>query len=146
MTLAVGRSGGDLAGWLAAEGFAPAERPGGIADVERVRGLLVAAAREGRAVSYSELLHALGHRFTRPKMRALCTTLDAIDIAGTAAGEPALAVLVVRESDRLPGQGWWIGAAKRYGYAGAWSGSAAAALVRTEQAAVFDYWATDRPC
>ena len=101
-----GASGGgdDLSRWLEAEGIVPAEGPGTIADVALVRDHLIAAAREGKAVSYSELLRALGHRFTRPKMRALCKTLDAIDAAGELAGEPALAVLVVREGDRLPGQ------------------------------------------
>jgi hypothetical protein len=36
-------------------------------DVGRVRALLLAAARERRAVSYSEMLASLGHRFNRPK-------------------------------------------------------------------------------
>ena len=57
-----------------------------IANPDRVRALLIEAAREGRAVSYSELLQALGHRFTRPKMRAVCKTLDIIDEAAIAAG------------------------------------------------------------
>ena len=95
-----------LAAWLEGEGIVPAgDGPGAIADTGRVRALLVEAAREGRAISYSELLGRLGHRFTRPRMRAVCRTLDAIDAAGALAGEPPLAVLVVRESDRLPGQG-----------------------------------------
>ena len=113
--------------------------PGTIADTVEVRRLLLLAARDRRALSYSELLLALGHRFTRPKMRALCRTLDAIDAEGAARGEPGLAVLVVRESDRLPGQGWWIGNA-RGDYAGAWTGPGAAALVAREQARVLDYW------
>ena len=113
-----------------------------IADVARVRELLVEAAREGRAVSYSELLGTLGHRFTRPKMRALCKTLDAIDEAGIAAGEPELAVLVVRESDGLPGQGWWAGArAFVLDYDGPWTGPCAMKLVREQQQVAFDYWA-----
>jgi hypothetical protein len=112
-----------------------------IADIPRVRALLVAAAREGRALSYSELLGLLGHRFTRPKMRALCKTLDAIDQAGEAAGEPELAVLVVRESDGLPGQGWWTGGrALMLAHDGAWEGPEARALVRTLQGQAFDYW------
>lgn len=112
-----------------------------IADVARVRALLITAAREGRAISYSEMLQALGHRFTRPRMRALCRTLDAIDEAGRIAGEPELAVLVVRESDRLPGQGWW-GGARRFilDYDGPWIGPRAAALVRRQQEIAFDYW------
>lgn len=116
------------------------EDAGAIADTDRVRALLVAAAREGRVVSYSELLADLGHRFTRPKMRALCRTLDRIDEDARAAGEPELAVLVVRESDGLPGQGWWTGAALRHGHHGAWEGPQAAALIRELQGNAFDWW------
>lgn len=112
-----------------------------IADTARVKRLLVAAAREGVALSYSEILGQLGHRFTRPKMRALCRTLDAIDTAGGVAGEPGLAVLVVRESDRLPGQGWWAGGrALLLGHDGDWTGPEARALVRELQQDAFDFW------
>lgn len=111
-----------------------------IADTTRVRELLIAAAKDSRAMSYSEILGLLGHRFTRPKMRALCKTLDAIDESGRANGEPGLAVLVVRESDRLPGQGWWTGNAERLGYKGVWEGAAAAKLVRRVQQQAFDHW------
>ena len=117
----------------------------GISDVKRVRAILIAAARERRGVSYSELLGALGHRFTRPKMRAVCKTLDAIDAAAPAAGEPELAVLVVRETDRLPGQGWWTGAGERYGYKGEWTGPNAAQLVARLQAEAFDFWGAREP-
>jgi hypothetical protein len=107
---------------------------------DAVRALLIAAAREGRAVSYSELLADLGHRFTRPKMRALCKLLDKLDEAGAAAGEPELAVLVVRESDGLPGQGWWVARADLAGHTGDWTGPDARALVRELQGQAFDYW------
>ena len=141
MTRASSRDGGTLSQWLEDEGIVPAGTgPGTIADVARVRALLLAAAREGRVVSYSEALRDLGHRFTRPKMRALCKTLDAIDVGGAAAGEPELAVLVVRESDRLPGQGWWVGVAERHDYTGPWEGPQAAGFVRELQGRVFDYW------
>ena len=129
-----------MSGWLEAEGIVPGEGAGAIADVGRVRSLLIAAAREGRAVSYSELLGDLGFRFTRPKMRALCKTLDAIDETAAANGEAELAVLVVRETDRLPGQGWWASAARRYDYAGLWTGPDAAKLVAKVQQASFAYW------
>ena len=111
-----------------------------ICDLKAVRALLIAAARERRDVSYAELLMELGHRFTRPKMRALCRTLDAIDEAGREAGEPELAALVVRESDRVPGQGWWVGKVHRLGYEGPWTGKAALAFVKMRQALAFDYW------
>ena len=118
---------------------------GAIADVARVRALLIEAARAGEPYSYSGLLNALGFRFTRPKMRALMKTLGAIDVAGLAAGEPELAVLVVRVSDGLPGQGWWTsGHAMALGYEGEWEGPEARALVKRLQAEAFVYW-QDRP-
>jgi hypothetical protein len=139
---AASAKGDTLSRWLEAEGFAPVEGPGAIADIVRVRGLLIAAACGGRALSYSELLGALGHRFTRPKMWALCKTLDAIDAAAASAGEPELAVLVVREGDGLPGQGWWTATAAERGYAGSWTGPEAAAFVRSMQERAFAYWAS----
>ena len=113
-----------------------------INDVAHIRALLIASARRRGAMSYSEILIALGHRFTRPKMRALCKTLDAIDAQGAGAGEPELAVLVVRESDGLPGQGWWTGGRPmRDGYEGPWTGAAAKAFVADLQERAFAYWA-----
>jgi hypothetical protein len=111
-----------------------------VSDIGAVRTLLIAAAKARRDVSYAELLMKLGHRFSRPKMRALCRTLDAIDEAGREAGEPELAALVVRESDRLPGQGWWVGKVYRLGYEGAWTGKGALAFVQGRQKLAFDYW------
>jgi len=106
-------------------------------DLPDVKALLVAAARAGRDLSYSEMLLALGYRFSRPKMRSLCRLLDAIDAEGRLAGEPELAVLVVRESDRLPGQGWWIG---RQDAPASWTGPAARTYVSALQARAFAYW------
>lgn len=126
--------------WLEAEGIVEPSSPGDIADTVRVREILIAAAKDSRALSYSEILGLLGHRFTRPKMRALCKTLDAIDEAGRANGEPGLAVLVVRESDRLPGQGWWVGNAERLKYKGDWTGAEAKALIDRMSDEVFAYW------
>ena len=109
----------------------------------RVRSLLVDAARAGEAISYSRILLLLGLRFSRPKMRALCRTLDRIDRDGAVAGEPGLAVLVVRESDGLPGQGWWAGwRAGELGHDGLWTGPAARAFVDRHQQAAFEYWGT----
>lgn len=117
----------------------PAESP--IADVALVRSLLVEAARDGRCVSYSAMLGRLGLPFSRPKMRALCRTLDRIDQEGEARGEPGLAVLVVRESDGLPGQGWWAGwRSELLPDIGDWTGPVARAFVAAEQKKAFDYW------
>ena len=113
----------------------------GIGDPVEVRAHLIAAARAGHPLTYSELLALLGHGFSRPKMRALCKTLGAVDAETGARGEPELAVLVVRQSDGLPGQGWWVaGGADPYGYDGPWEGAEAAAFIAGLQRHTFDYW------
>lgn len=111
-----------------------------LADPAEVRKHLTAAAAAGEALTYSELLNALGHEFTRPKMRALCKVLAAIDDEAAQRGEPELAVLVVRQSDGLPGQGWWVGGAAVHGHDGLWDGAEAAKLVKRLQGEAFEYW------
>jgi hypothetical protein len=112
-----------------------------LADPAEVRAHLVAAAAAGESITYSELLGRLGHDFTRPKMRALCKVLGAVDDEAAARGEPELAVLVVRQSDGLPGQGWWVaGGAANHGHEGLWEGPQAKRLVDELQARAFDYW------
>ena len=114
----------------------------GISDPVAVRAHLIAAAEAGHALTYSEALALLGHGFSRPKMRALCKTLGAVDAEAEARGEPELAVLVVRQSDRLPGQGWWVaGGGSAHGYDGAWEGAEAAAFIARLQRNAFDFWA-----
>ena len=112
-----------------------------LADPEEVRAHLVAAAEAGLALSYGELLEHLGYRFSRPKMRALCAMLGEIDRAAEARGEPELAVLVVRQSDGIPGQGWWIaGGGRARGYDGPWEGPEAARFIRDVQRETFAFW------
>ena len=113
-----------------------------IADPDEVRAHLIAAAAAGHPLTYSEVLAHLGHGFSRPKMRALCKTLGAVDEEAAARSEPELAVLVVRQSDGLPGQGWWVaGGATPHGYEGLWEGPKAAAFIRKLQQRTFDHWA-----
>ena len=113
-----------------------------LADPAEVRAHLISAAAAGESITYSELLAALGHQFTRPKMRALCKVLSVIDEEAAQRGEPELAVLVVRQSDGLPGQGWWVGdAAMVHGYDGPWEGPKAAKFIKSLQQQVFDHWA-----
>jgi hypothetical protein len=112
-----------------------------LADPEEVRAILVASAEAGQAITYAEVLGLLGHHFSRPKMRQLCKVLGNVDDDADDRGEPELAVLVVRQSDGLPGQGWWIGGAKRHGHTGPWEGPKAARLIRKIQRQAFDYWA-----
>ena len=111
-----------------------------LADPDEVRAILIAAARAGEAISYSAVLGLLGHDFSRPKMRQLCKVLARVDEEAAARGEPELAVLVVRQSDGLPGQGWWIDGARSHEYDGAWEGPEAQKLIRKLHARTFDYW------
>ena len=60
----------------------PAPDASAITNVPLIERLLQEAARAGQSLSYSELLMQLGLRFTRPKMRALCKTLDEVDRRG----------------------------------------------------------------
>lgn len=105
--------------------------------IDHIEAMLQASARAGEAMSYSEVLNLLGMAFSRPKMRALCKVLDVIDQRAASDGAPELAVLVVRESDRLPGQGWWVG---RTQYRGSWTGPEARAYIDKVQSKAFRYW------
>lgn len=117
-----------------------------LADPADVRAHLVAAARAGKAITYSEILNQLGYAFSRPKMRALCSLLGTVDAECAALGEPELAVLVVRQSDGLPGQGWWVaGGAENHGHKGRWEGPEAQRLVKRLHAETFRYWSERQP-
>ena len=112
-----------------------------LADPEEVRAHLIAAAKAGVALSYGELLEHLGYAFSRPKMRQLCAMLGEIDRAAAERGEPELAVLVVRASDGIPGQGWWVaGGGRQRGYEGPWEGPEAARFIAGVQAESFVFW------
>lgn len=106
-------------------------------NVDDVESLLIDGARQGKVFSYAELLMLLGYNFTRPKMRALCKLLDAVDARGHGLDRPELACLVVREGDNLPGQGWWIG---RHDFVGDWESHAARRYLKELQQKSFEYW------
>jgi len=114
-------------------------------DPDEIRDHLLAAAAERETLTYSQILGLLGFRFTRPLMRHLCAVLDRIDEDARAAGEPELAVLVVRQSDGLPGQGWFVLHSARDGdesdWPTQWEGPEARRFVARYQNAAFDYWA-----
>ena len=118
-------------------------------DPAEVREILIGAARAGNALTYSQMLGLLGYAFSRPKMRALCKVLDRIAQAGRVAGEPDLAVLVVRLSDGLPGQGWCVARshlaeemalAVDHIWPLDWEGAEAKAFVTLYQQLACDYW------
>lgn len=106
-------------------------------DPDTVAAVLRGAAARGAAVTYAEVLNVLGFAFSRPKMRALCVALDDLDAAERGAGRVPLAVLVVRQSDGLPGQGWWL---NRDDYNGLFTGPQAAAYVAARQQEAFAEW------
>lgn len=108
-------------------------------DADEVHAHLIACAKAGHPITYSELLGHLGYAFSRPKMRALCATLGEVDAGSRGRGEPELAVLVVRQSDGLPGQGWWV-AEQPGDYRGPWEGPKAQRYIEARQQRVFDYW------
>ncbi|WP_439532813.1 ribose-phosphate pyrophosphokinase [Polymorphobacter sp.] len=107
-------------------------------DPDHVEALLHTAAAARTPLTYAETLAALGHPFSRPRMRALCRLLEEVDRRADAANTPKLAVLVVRASDGLPGQGWWVG---RTDWHGPWQGPEAHAHVARLQMMAFDHWA-----
>lgn len=109
-------------------------------DLDQIEALLQASAREGRPISYSETLNSIGLQFSRPKMRALCIALGEIDRRAAKRGEPELAVLVVRASDKIPGAGWWAEKDTRF-YKGPWEGPKAEKYIRGIQNKTFAYWA-----
>ena len=115
-------------------------------DPEEVREILIGAARARNALTYSQALNLLGYAFTRPKMRSLCAVLDKLDEDGRVNGEPGLAVLVVRQSDGLPGQGWFVSRSHLADQLPGkwpmdWEGAEARAYVALHQRVAFDYWA-----
>lgn len=110
-------------------------------DPAEVRGLLIEAARARQTFTYGALLGLLGHAFTRPLMRQLCKVLDRIDEDGRVANEPGLAVLVVRQSDGLPGQGWFVSRTGIYDDLPLeWEGTEAKRYTEARQREAFDYW------
>lgn len=111
-------------------------------DLEKLERVLVTAARERRPVTYGQLLAYFERRVTPVTVGALCRDLGAVCRRVEAKGGPDLAVLVVRKSDALPGEGYFTSLRE----AGAWDGPSigapAARLVAARQAATYAYYAT----
>ena len=117
-------------------------RKGGLlVDVDRLEAVLIAAARERRTLTYAEVLRFFGQRVTPRRVFGLSRDLTEVARRNAARGEPRLPVLVVRQADRLPGEGFFAGARRRGAYAGPSTGPEAAAYVRARTEEVFRYWA-----
>jgi hypothetical protein len=112
-----------------------------LVDVDQLERLLIAAARARRSLTYAEVLAHFGMRITPRRVYALCRDLGAVCERNRARGEPELAVLVVRKSDRLPGEGFFRSFWRDGTYDGPATGSAAATFIRRETERVFAHWA-----
>lgn len=76
-------------------------------DPARLERILVAAACEGHAVSYRQVLDLFGQRVGSGTVGHLCRMLGVVDRGRAALGLPELACLVVRAADRQPGAGYF---------------------------------------
>jgi hypothetical protein len=116
-----------------------------LVDVDRLEALLIEAARARRSLTYAEVLAHFGLRIAPRRVYALCRDLGAVCARNRARGEPELAVLVVRKSDRLPGEGFFHGLWRDGAYDGPATGPAAATFVERETERVFAHWVGRRP-
>jgi hypothetical protein len=112
--------------------------------VDELEALLLLKARAGASISYGEVFAWFGLPFQRFQVGQLCAALGAVDDRQEAAGRPPLAVLVVRQSDRLPGQGWWLLEGERRP-PGPITGPAARRHVDRLHCAIFRYWRAHDP-
>jgi hypothetical protein len=113
-------------------------------DVDRLEALLIEAARARRSLTYAEVLAQFGLKITPRRVFGLCRDLGTVCERNRARGEPELAVLVVRKSDRLPGEGFFHGLWRDGAYDGPATGPTAEAFIRRETGRVFAHWAPPR--
>jgi hypothetical protein len=118
----------------------------GLVDIDRLEALLVGAARARRSLTYAEVLAHFGIRITPRRVFALCRDLGAVCERNRTRGEPELAVLVVRKSDRLPGEGFFRTLWREGAYDGPATGPAAAAFIRRETERAFAHFAGRHAC
>jgi hypothetical protein len=113
-------------------------------DVDRLEALLIAAARARRSLTYAEVLAQFGLKITPRRVFGLCRDLGTVCERNRARGEPELAVLVVRKSDRLPGEGFFHGLWRDGAYDGPATGPEAEAFIQRETGRVFAHWSPPR--
>lgn len=113
-------------------------------DLDRLERVLVQAAREGRAVTYGQVLAFFGWKVTPVTVGALCRDLGRVEERRRQEGWPDLACLVVRKSDALPGEGYFTSVRAAGLYAGPGTGPPAEAFVRNRQSRARE-WAEGQP-
>jgi hypothetical protein len=112
-------------------------------DIDALERLLITAAKERRSLAYGEVLRHFERRVTPVRVRALCRDLGEVSARNRDRREPELAVLVVRKTDRLPGEGFFKSAWLDGSYDGPPTGPRAEAYIQELSEAVFDHWAGD---
>lgn len=112
-------------------------------DIDALELLLIEAARERRTLAYSEVLSHFGKRVTPIRVYALCRDLGAVCERNRARKEPELAVLVVRKTDRMPGEGFFHDAWKDGSYDGPATGPEARAYINDLTEIVFDFFSEE---
>ncbi len=108
--------------------------------IDELEALLILRAKAGKSISYGEVFQWFDLPFQRFQVGQLCAALDEVDRLQRGRGRPELAVLVVRQSDGLPGQGWWL-SKNQETWQGLFVGQEAAAFVRQVQQRAFGWWA-----
>lgn len=108
--------------------------------IDELEALLILKASSGTPISYGEVFAWFGHPFQRFQVGQLCAALEEVDSRQRAQDRPELASLVVRASDGLPGQGWWLSKSHDQ-WTGAFVGPKAAAFVRRHQKRCHAFWA-----
>jgi hypothetical protein len=114
-------------------------------DLDRLERVLVSAAVERRPVTYGQVLRYFGRKVTRITVGALCSDLGAVCRRVEAVGGPDLAVLVVRKSDGLPGEGYFRSLRSESGYVGSSTGADARRIVAELQARAFAFYGGREP-
>lgn len=109
--------------------------------MDELERLLVGAARTGRTLTYAEVLRHFDQAVAPRRVYALCRDLGEVCRRNRQRGEPELAVLVVRKSDRLPGAGFFRSVWQDGTYDGPESGFPAQAFIREQQDLVFAFFA-----
>lgn len=109
-------------------------------DIDALEQLLIEAACARRTLAYSEVLSHFNKRVTPIRVYALCRDLGVVSARNQARREPELAVLVVRKTDRLPGEGFFHSAWKDGSYDGPATGPEARAYIDGLTEIVFDHF------
>ena len=111
---------------------------------DELEALLILKARNGEPISYGDVFRWFGLPFVRFQVGQLCAALEEVDSRQRAQDRPVLASLVVRQSDGLPGQGWWL-SKDHDGWEGPFTGPRAARFVKRHQKRCFDHWQDPPP-